>query len=511
MATFLKWLFTLGGGEFPSGPLQILPRTIVVVFVVGVVVTVVSALAPAFRASRISPLEALHDVGQQRRSMRFRIISGAMVLIPGLILLGLGLTGAGGTTTTVLSFLGFGSILTFVGVSMLSALFAGAVASTLGRPVEAMRGTVGRIARDNASRNPQRTAATATSLMIGLALITGVSVLASSIKATFSSLIEDAIAADLFIYEEAQGLPFSAVLADDLIALPEVDAAAGYLEMEAKIDGEVDNATSFDTNVGSSIINIDLIDGVSTVEDDGIAVVEGVADDLGLTVGSSVTVEFEDGFSEQLTVKGIFETNSLIEGAWILDRSLTRQHVNVDNVDFIGLTYNDAVPPDEARAAVETETAAFPQLTVQDNTEFQESVEGQINSLLLVINGLLGLCLVVAFVGIVNTMALSVLERTREIGLLRAVGMTRRQLKSSVRWEAVIVSLFGAFLGVAMGIVLAYAGMSAIPDDFITDVAIPWFSLVVYILAGGILGLLAAYFPARRAAKLNVLDAIASS
>lgn len=153
----------------------------------------------------------------------------------------------------------------------------------------------------------------------------------------------------------------------------------------------------------------------------------------------------------------------------------------------------------------------FPQLAVQDNSEFQEGLEDQIGQILIIINALLGLCLIIAFFGIINTMALSVLERTREIGLLRAVGMTRSQLRTSVRWEAVIVGVFGALLGVIMGVLLAYAGITALPDEFITQTAIPWVSLVLYIVLGAVLGVLAAYFPARRAAKLNVLEAISST
>ncbi len=511
VASLLKWLFSLGGGAFPDGPLELRARTIVVVFIVGTLVTVLSALVPAIRASSISPLEALRDGDRKTRSVRFRIIAGSVVLIPGLVLLALGFTGAGGTTTSVLTFLGLGSVLTFVGVSMLSALFAGVAASAIGRPVQSLKGTMGRLARDNASRNPQRTAATATSLMIGLALITGVSVLASSIKSTFQDLVADAVAADLFIFDESQGLPFSSVLVDELQTLPEVGEAAGFIEMRASVNGSIDGVTSFDTAVGSAIINIDLAEGTSDVGEDGVALLVDDAADLGLSVGDEVAVEFEDGAQTTLTLKGLYESNSFIEGQWIMDRALTRQHINVDNVDFVGVAYADGVENEAARSAVEQVTGGFPQLTVLDNTEFQESVEGQVNSILYVIYGLLGLCLVIAFFGIVNTMALSVIERTHEIGLLRAVGMTRRQLRTSIRWEAVIVTVFGSLLGIGMGVLLSFAGIKAIPGDFITSTTIPWVSLVIYIVLGAVLGIIAAYFPARRASRLNVLDAIASA
>ena len=185
--------------------------------------------------------------------------------------------------------------------------------------------------------------------------------------------------------------------------------------------------------------------------------------------------------------------------------------MQIDAVAFVGVTFPDGADIEASRAEVETVTDNFAQLTVQDNTEFQEEVEGQVAQIQIVISGLLVLCLVVAFFGIINTMALSVLERTREIGLLRAVGMTRNQLKSTIRWEAVIVSIFGALLGIGMGLLLGWAAVVAIPDSFISKVGIPWGSLVVYLVVGGVIGVIAAYFPARRASKLNVLDAISHS
>ena len=511
VAAALKWIFSQGGGAFPDGPLEIQTRTIIVVMVVGVFVTVVSAIAPAFRASRISPLEALQDTGASERSMKFRIITGSLVLVPGVILLTLGLLGTSGSTTGVLTLLGFGSILTFVGVAMLSALFAGRVASLIGAPVQATRGTMGRIARDNASRNPQRTAATATALMIGLALITGVSVLASSIIATFNDLLEDALTADVFIFEEAQGLTFSPTLVEDLDALDETGPVAGFIELDAVVGDETIGVSAFDGDVGSEIISIAVVDGVDTVAPGEVLVEDEKAEELGVGVGDSLTLAFEDGESETLAVVGVFEPSSILEGQLFVDRATSSEHLTDQGVGFVGLRYADGVDGETGRPAVDEVASEFPQLAVQDNSEFQEGLEDQIGQILIIINALLALCLIIAFFGIINTMALSVLERTREIGLLRAVGMTRNQLRSSVRWEAVIVGVFGALLGVIMGVLLAYAGITALPDEFITQTAIPWVSLVLYIVLGAVLGVLAAYFPARRAAKLNVLEAISTT
>ena len=242
---------------------------------------------------------------------------------------------------------------------------------------------------------------------------------------------------------------------------------------------------------------------------DGIAVFTDTAEDRGWELGSVVPIEFEDGFTTELTVEAIYDDRSVVARSFVVDRQLTRDHVQLDEVGFIGLTYPEGADVEASRAAVESVTAAFPQLSVQDNTEFQENTKAQIDQLQIVILGLLALCLVVAFFGIVNTMALSVLERIREIGLLRAVGTTRRQLRTAIRWEAVIVAIFGALLGVAMGLLLGWAAVLAIPDTFISRVGIPWGSVVIYLLVGAVLGVIAAYFPARRAARLDVLDAIA--
>ncbi len=528
VASALKWLFSQGGGEFPEGPLELAPRTIIVVMIVGIFVTVVSAIAPALRASRTSPLEALRDAEDTERSMTRRIIAGAIVLVPGIVLLGLGLVGTSGSVAGVLSLLGFGSVLTFVGVAMLSALFAGRASHAIGLPVEAARKTVGRISRDNASRNPQRTAATATSLMIGLALITGVSVLATSIKATFNDLLGDALAADIFIFEEAQGLAFSANMVDQLDALPEVGSVAGFAELNADVvnyqelldgaddtvgsDGTlIDTVTAFDAQQGVNVIGIDMLEGTAAVGPNEIAVREDRAEDLGVVLGDTVNLRFDDPADVSFEVVGIFDQGAIVEGNWLVERTAITDFLELDVIDFVGVNLSDEVTAEEGRAAVDTVAVNFPQLAVQDNSEFQEGIEGQVDSLLLVVNGLLGLCLIIAFFGIVNTMALSVLERTREIGLLRAVGMTRSQLRSSIRWEAVIVGLFGALLGVFMGVVLAWAGISALPEGFITSTAIPFGDLLTYVILGGVLGIVAAYFPARRAAKLNVLEAIATT
>lgn len=510
VAAVLKWLFSQGGGGFPDGPTQILPRTIVVVVLVGLVVTVGSALIPALRAAKVSPLEAIRDGGSKTSSTHFRIFAGAAVLVPGLILLFSGMFLGIESTSLRLTCIGSGAALTFVGVAMLSGLFAGMVSYKIGAPIEKLTGVTGRLGRENAARNPERTAATASALMIGLALITGVAVLASSLLRTFDELLADALTADLFVFEQNQGLPFSPALIDQLDALPETDLVAGYSSIEARVFDEPTTLVAFDTQAGDRVVNFGLIEGVATISENGVAVFDEEAQTRGLSVGDSIAIEMEDGFKTDLVVEGIFDDSSVLSSEWLLNIDFASQHANLAGVDFAGLTYAPGIDPEAARAAVDNVLKSFPQLSSQDNTEFQEEVTSQINQLQLLVNGLLAMCLISAFFGIVNTMALSVLERTREIGLLRAVGMTRDQLKSTIRWEAMIVSLFGSLLGVAMGLLLGWAGVVAIPDSFISKVGIPWVQVGIFLVGGGVLGVIAAFFPASRAAKMNVLDAIAT-
>lgn len=510
-ASALKWLFGQGGGGFPDGPTQILPRTIVVVVLVGLVVTVGSAMVPAFRAAKVSPLEAIRDGGKQGRSNRFRALAGSAVLIPGLILLFTGMFASIDSTTTKLTAIGLGAALTFIGVAMLSGLFAGIVTYKIGAPIEALTGITGRLGRDNAVRNPERTAATASALMIGLALITGVSVMASSLLSTFDELLEDSIAADLLIFEQNQGLPFSPVLVDQLDSLPDTNLVAGYSAVEVAINDEPVRAYAYNSEVGDRVVNFGILEGTANLSPAGIAIWNDEAETLGLALGDSVSIRLEDGFETNLVVEAIYEDKSpLIDVNFLVTQELISGHLNVDAVNFVGVIFADGADPVAGRAAVDDVLKAYPQLASQDNTEAQEQFKSQIASLQLLVNGLLAMCLISAFFGIVNTMALSVLERTREIGLLRAVGMTRRQLKKTIRWEAIIVSLFGSLLGVGMGLLLGWAGVVAIPDSFISKVGIPWFQLVIFLIGGGVLGIIAAFFPASRAAKMDVLQAIAT-
>jgi len=510
IAQGLKWLFSLGGGQFPDGPLLFKPRTIIVVFVLGIGVTLLSAVTPARLAQRIPALAALREGAAAGRSesRTRRILIGGIITAGGI---GLTLLGLFGTLDTVprLAALGVGAALLFIGVAMISVLFASATSRFLGAPAEAAFGLTGRLGRDNASRNPQRTAATATALMIGLALITGVMVLAQSLRVSFNKILDETVAADLFIFEENQGLPFAGTAVDQIEGLSEIGDAAGITNLKVLFKDEIIDIAGFDTDTRDRVIDVQLTNG-DYPTGNTVMVLEEHADEFGYAIGDTVAFEFEDGVTENLSIVGTFEDQTLVAANWVADRDLTSTHTEFNSVNWVGATFADGVEAEQAQLATQNAISNFPQLSVQDNSEFKESQEAQLNQVLYLIFGLLFLCIVVAFIGIVNTMALSVLERTREIGLLRAVGMSRRQLRSTVRWEAIIVGIFGALLGVILGLVIGYAAVTAIPDSFISEISIPWVWAIVFTIIGGLLGMLAAVLPARRAANMNVLDAIST-
>ncbi|MEL7156937.1 MAG: FtsX-like permease family protein [Actinomycetota bacterium] len=577
VAELIKLAFSAGGG-FPETGTVIAARTIYVCLGVGLVATVIAALLPAFRAGRVSPIAAMRNESPARSSFRRRVIIGSVVLVVGLVLVGLGLVGSGGTVTAIVTQLGIGAVLTFVGVAMLSVLFAGPIVNLMGRSwvlgaalaglgvalpvlifavgdgvpggivgwitfvlklfVSAMAiitgvsilltaatnrgvglgssaaGLEGRLARQNAARAPQRTAATATALTIGIALVSTVGVIGESLKATFSETLENAINADLFIFDEETQSPFSGQLADDLEALDGIETLARFRVNEIRLgEDDVQDLAVFDAATGEDIIDFSVSDGsVEGLVDNGVLVFADAAEDRGLSVGDTITAEFPDLETEELTVVGIFEDSSIFPFTnWVIDTGVLERHVNNTDDVFVGA----AIAPDADAEAVKAEVVAitdtYSSVSAQDTAEFQESQEGQIDQLVTLINYLLGFALVVAFLGVINTIVLSVVERTREIGLLRAVGMTRDQIRSSIRWEAVIVCLFGALVGIVLGILFGAAAVNAIPESIVSKIAVPLESILFAILAAALAGVVAALLPARRAANLNVLDAIAGN
>ena len=525
LGTGLRGLLNTVGFSLPAGPLVLAPRTVVWAIAVGIGVTMLSAIVPARRARTISPIAAIQsDQRLAGASLTRRLYGGGAMTTIGAIALGMGLFVAS-STVSVLTFVAIGAVLVFVGVNTLSPSFARPVATVLGRPFARLFGVSGQIAQGNAARSPRRTASTAGALMIGLALVGMAGVVGSSLTKTFLDTLDNSVEADYFIQSTSGGfdpsVTFSEEVADEIAALPEFDSVVRYrFGLDSiQINGENKDVFAADINDVERHLDADIVSGGLTDADaaTSIAIHEDPATDLGLSVGDTVDVTFPDFETDTLTIVAIY-TDSSIFGNYLIDNVVWEDHFNRSGLGFASATvtsFDDDLPQaeqdrllEEAAAAIQPITDRFPTVVAENRVEFRQSQQDQLNSFLAVIFVLLALSLVIALIGIANTLALSVFERTREIGLLRAVGMTRRQLRRAIRWEAVIIAIFGAILGLILGVIFGVAAVVAIPDTFINTVSIPYGSLVVYLVIAGLAGILAAILPARRAARLNVLDAI---
>jgi putative ABC transport system permease protein len=511
LASGLRSLLNAFGVELPTNELVIEPRTIIVGVLLGFLVTTVAAVFPAIRASRIPPVAAMRGVAiDDSGHSRVRILAGLLITLVGGLLLAQGLFGGG---DNALQAVGLGAGLVFLGVTVLGPVLVGPVTRVIGWPVARFRGMTGRLARENTLRNPKRTSATASALMIGVGLVGLITIVASSINLSIDQAIDDSFTGDFVIDSGSFGFGgLSPTLADQLNELPEVQTATGIRFGIAKVRGYgeamlgVDPATAFD------ILEIPVAAGsIDGLDDDGIALHEDKADEFGLTVGDPLPVEFAETGEQQLTVAMIFEDNDLLQGTnYLLGRDVYEANF-ADQFDLqVYIVQNPDVSNDEARAAIEGVADEFPNAEVQDVAEFKQAQHDQINQFVSIVYALLMLAVVIALFGIGNTLALSIIERTHELGLLRAVGMTRRQLRSTVRWEAILTSVFGALLGLFIAVFFGWAIVQALKDEGLNAFRFPVGSLVFIVVVAALAGVVAAVLPARRAAKLNILGAIAT-
>lgn len=508
----LRAFFSALGFGLPDGPLIIAPRTVIVAIVVGVGVTLVASLAPARKTKRVPPIAALRDDYQLAgTSLTRRLVIGVVVTIVGALLMTWGLFGDL-ETAPLLFAISAGALAVFIGVNLLSPLVARPVARALGLPIKRAYGTTGRLSQENAARNPRRTASTASALMIGLALVSMAAVVGDSLKTTFLDILGNAVTADYLVQPESNdgsgGIP--PTFSEELAALPEIDTVVPYRFAfdSIRIDGSTKDLQATVFSEFASHIDIDLREGsLDDLTASDILLYKDSAEDLGVEVGDELTIEFVDLQQETFNVAAIYGDASIM-GNYLVDLETWRNHFSNDTDGFVTATIAEGVDPVVADAAVRELGEKYPQINPQTKAEFEADLQSQLDSFLAVIQGFLAFALLIALLGIANTLALSVFERTRELGLLRAVGMTRRQIRRMVRWEAAIVAVFGGLLGVVLGILFGLAAATAMPESIINTISIPWTMIVIYVIVAGLAGLLAAFFPARRAGKLNVLDAI---
>ena len=517
VAMFLKAIIgAIGDGDgLPDGPLIIAARTWIAAGVVGIGVTLLAALAPAVKAARVSPMAALREASLSGSGVRVRTITGSTFGLTGIVAVAVGLTSDDGAVSQLLA-LAAGAVLVFISVAALSPLIARPIARLIGSPVALAYGTTGHLARENAARNPRRTAATASALMVGLALVTTVLVVGTSFKETFASVLDRSLQADFFIDLESRGSNgFSPRLADELATLPEIEAAAGFRGgpgiAAMRVQDDLKDVLGVDQIALGSFVDLDLSEGsYEHLGNDGILVHRDPANDLDLSAGDKIEATFPIGGTRSLRVVGIFEDASLL-GNWVISLNLYEQvYDSPAQLDlFAAAVIADNVDMEKARLAVDEVASAYPEARLQDRDEFQATLEGRIDQALATVSVLLLVSVIIAILGIVNTLLLSVYERTREIGLVRAIGMTRKQVRRVIRWESVIVAVFGGVLGITLGLVFGFIATTALPDSFILQTGVPVLWLVLVLLACVVAGLIAALLPAYRASRLNVLEAIA--
>ena len=514
-------LESVGFGALP-GVLPMKSRTIIVAACVSIGATVLSSILPARRTRSIAPIAAMREeTGFTPTSLRRRLLIGGAVTLIGIAELILGMTLEIGTKG-ILWLLGTGAISSFGGVYMLSPIATKPVASFFGKPIQRLFKIPGRLARENAARRPRRTAATAAALTIGLALVSLAAVVSSSLKATFIDLIEDSTSMDLVVSADGFGgdfQGFSSDLGDELRELSNdrpdlIDSVVSYRwTFDALgVDGDLKDVSSTDFALMESHMDLEIIRGspknpAAATSVGTILIHEDPAAEKGLKVGDPIYVTFPGNNKVALTTAAIFANDAML-GNWVIDIKTFDRYLPQSQDSFLSILFNPEADPELARASVERYTQEYPQLSVDNRAEYREGIEQQLDQVLSVITTFLALSLLIAVLGITNTLALSVYEQTRELGLLRAVGMTRRQMRRMVRWEAVIIALFGGLLGVSIGVFFGVAATAAIPDDFVNILSIPFGSLLRYMLISGLFGILASILPAFRASRLNVLDAI---
>ena len=511
LAAGLNAVFKSLGADLPDSGTVFKTRTVIVAFIVGVGVTVLAALSPARRATRVAPVIAFREgvLGETRRTRRHAYGAIATTVI-GVALLGYGMFASGVDIVPRLLAIGGGVIVLFIGVALFSSRLVRPLASLVGRPAARIAGAAGRLARDNAMRNPSRTAVTAAALMIGIALVTFVAVLGQGLRASYGSSFDDQVDTDYVVTAQDTFSPFAPEAGNALRRNPDVSALTSIREDQVQTFGKkvgidrIEPATigrfyNFNWDPGSDAV-------LAQLGADGAIVSRSFADDHALAVGKRFRAVAPDGTRLNLTVKGIDKPESfdplglgeIFVAPLVFDRTFQTQRDRF--VFFDGR-------PGTTKQDFEAALQRFPETKLFTGEGYRKDQESQINEFLNLLYVLLALSVIVSLFGIVNTLVLSVFERTRELGMLRAIGMSRRQTRRMVRHESIIVALIGSVLGMAVGVFLAALVTAALSSEGVTF-SLPVGTLIAFLVVAVLAGMLAAVLPARRASRLNVLEAL---
>ncbi|WP_406199119.1 FtsX-like permease family protein [Kitasatospora sp. NBC_01560] len=518
LAAGLIQLMNAVGMHLDAADLQIGLNVPVAAYTVGIVITVLAAWIPARRASRIAPMAALRDHGTpaEARSNTVRTVVGLVLTAGGggLLVLAAGADKA----ATGGQFLGLGVLLSLIGFVVLGPLLATTVVRVLGAGLPSLFGPSGRLAQRNAMRNPRRTGATAAALMIGLALVIGATVFTSSAVESTNQQVDKSVGAD-YVIASSQGVlgPEMVEAARRTPGLKHVTEQKdlGRLKIAVPDGRTVRTRVAAVSATFTDDFQLPVKSGTADALAKGsLAIGEDMARDFGLKVGDSVTLDYGQGRSQSLPVGVVMaKGDSLFNGATFVGIDTLAKAVPAGEIPADGQLYAKAAAgADVSRTLglLEASLKDYPQITVQDKAGYKDLVQQQINTLLYMIYGLLGLAIVVAVLGVINTLALSVVERTREIGLLRAIGLSRRQLRRMIRLESVVIALFGAILGTGLGLAWGITGQQVLKDQGLATLAVPTGTIVVTLVASVVIGLVAALVPAFRAGRMNVLAAIAT-
>ena len=505
LAGALKALLGVLGLDIPASEIIVPASALIWSFITGLLVTVVAAVFPAVRASRIPPIAAMRDssIDSSATSPR-RALTGGVITLLGVVLLVLGLFGDRG-----LLFVGLGMAVVFLGVAVLGPIIAAPISAVLGAPISKIKGITGSIARENAMRNPKRTSATAAALMIGVGLVGLITVFGASARASVNAALDRSMKADYVVTSPGFGqgsIPLEAQ--QQLAALPNVESASGIRSGQAQIEGSVEEIIAADPAQIDSLFDLQPVAGkISGLSADGIAVLDTVARDNQWNVGTLVAVEFAQTGKQEFVVEAIYQQTGFT--SYVIPIDAYEKNFR-DQFDFqVYVSTKGGVTPANT-ASIKQVMHQFPGPKVQTRDQYKATQASQINQFLNLVYVLLFFAIVIALFGIANTLGLSIIERRHELGLLRAVGMTRRQLRSSVRWESVIIALLGTILGLIIGVVFAWAMVRALRDEGIEKFSLAPVQLLIIVLLAAFFGVIAAAWPARRAAKLDVLASIQS-
>jgi putative ABC transport system permease protein len=515
LATGVTAALEATGADLPTSGLVISTTTVVTALVLGLGITLLASVVPAVQATRVPPLAALRDVAIDRSgASKTRIVAGVVLLAVG----AWSLSSAWRVSEPEVATVGLGALALIVGAIVIGPVLAEPSVRVLGAGLPRLRGITGVLATENAARSPKRTSATASALLIGVALIGFITVFAASARESVVAEVERGFTGDLIIQSESSGFGapggFSSAVADTIADVDGVEAVSRIGFTQAQVaypDGRA--STQFVTSIEPSTIDLAFegrmaVGEVTDLGPGGVIVDVGIAEDDGLQVGDEVAMIGPSGTPALLEVRALSDDLTLF-GPWTIDAADGERLVTERLLVQAVVAVSDGADVDTVRTEIEAAVEGVPAIDVLDRDGFIGSLTDQITSFLTLVNALLALSVIIAMIGIANTLWLSIHERTRELGLLRAVGMTRSQLRSAVRWEAVLISVLGTLVGLSLGMVVSWALVRSLESFGLTRFTVPVAQLVVVVLVAGALGVVASIRPARRAARLDVLDAIA--